>query len=114
MSSILRATEDERVVKQDPVTEEDEEDIVPEEDPLDQEDLLPEEDPITGEDIVIEGDPVNGDDPMTGALPFEERVRQRAHGLYLSRGTEPGSALEDWLRAEEEIRLEDRRQSAAS
>ena len=35
--------------------------------------------------------------------PLEERIRQRAHQLYLQRGDEPGSALADWLQAESEI-----------
>ena len=46
------------------------------------------------------------------AVPLEERVRQRAHRLYLKRGDKPGSPLDDWLRAEQEIQLEDHRQSA--
>jgi hypothetical protein len=34
----------------------------------------------------------------------EERVRRRAQEFYRLRGDRPGSALEDWLRAEEHIR----------
>jgi hypothetical protein len=38
----------------------------------------------------------------------EERIRQRAYELYLSRDGQGGAATDDWLRAEEEaIRLED-------
>jgi hypothetical protein len=33
----------------------------------------------------------------------EERIRQRAHEIYLQRGGKDGSAMEDWLRAEQEI-----------
>ena len=33
-----------------------------------------------------------------------EKIRRRAHELYLQRGSQPGSALDDWLRAEAEIR----------
>jgi hypothetical protein len=33
----------------------------------------------------------------------EERIRQRAHEIYLQRGGKDGSATEDWLRAEQEI-----------
>jgi hypothetical protein len=40
----------------------------------------------------------------TDSLSREERLRQRAQELYRLRGDRPGSALEDWLRAEEEIR----------
>ena len=35
--------------------------------------------------------------------PLEERIRQRAYQLYIDRGNESGSELDDWLQAEEEI-----------
>jgi hypothetical protein len=38
------------------------------------------------------------------SLKREERIRRRAHQLYRLRGETPGSALDDWLRAEAEIR----------
>ncbi len=34
----------------------------------------------------------------------EERIRRRAEALYRRRGNRPGSALDDWIRAEKEIR----------
>ncbi len=34
----------------------------------------------------------------------EEEIRQRAYELFEARGGEEGHELEDWLRAEEEIR----------
>ena len=37
------------------------------------------------------------------SLPREERIRRRAEELYRLRGSEPGSALDDWLLAEREI-----------
>ena len=37
------------------------------------------------------------------ALPLEERIRERAHEIYLQRGGEDGSELDDWLQAEQEI-----------
>jgi outer membrane protein TolC len=37
-------------------------------------------------------------------LPLEERIRRRAYELYIERGSESGSELDDWLQAEEEIR----------
>ena len=37
------------------------------------------------------------------SLSFEERIRRRAYELYLQRGNEPGTELDDWLRAEKEI-----------
>jgi Protein of unknown function (DUF2934) len=37
-------------------------------------------------------------------LSLEERIRRRAYELYVQRGGQPGSALDDWLQAEKEIR----------
>jgi hypothetical protein len=37
------------------------------------------------------------------ALPLVERIRNRAHEIYLERGGQDGSALDDWLQAEQEI-----------
>jgi len=37
-------------------------------------------------------------------LSPEERIRRRAYELYVQRGNESGSELDDWLQAEEEIR----------
>ena len=37
-------------------------------------------------------------------LPLEDRIRRRAYELYLERGSEQGSELNDWLQAEEEMR----------
>jgi len=34
----------------------------------------------------------------------DERIRRRAYELYEARGKQPGAALNDWLRAEQEIR----------
>jgi hypothetical protein len=34
----------------------------------------------------------------------EEEIRKRAYGLFEARGREEGRELEDWLRAEGEIR----------
>jgi hypothetical protein len=36
---------------------------------------------------------------------LEERIRRRAYELYVQRGNESGSELDDWLQAEEEIRV---------
>jgi len=36
-------------------------------------------------------------------LSLEERIRRRAYELYLQRGNQSGSELDDWLQAEEEI-----------
>jgi len=39
------------------------------------------------------------------SISREERIRRRAQELYQLRGDQPGSAVDDWLRAEEEIRV---------
>lgn len=54
-----------------------------------------------------------GDEPMStptpakesqaDVLPLEERIRHRAYELYIERGNQSGSELDDWLRAEREI-----------
>ena len=36
-------------------------------------------------------------------LPMEERIRRRAHGIWLERGGQDGSHMDDWLQAEQEI-----------
>jgi hypothetical protein len=37
------------------------------------------------------------------ALPLEERIRRRAYELYVERGNQSGSELDDWLQAEDEV-----------
>lgn len=44
--------------------------------------------------------------PTIEKLPLEERIRRRAYELYVQRGNESGSELDDWLQAEEEVLLE--------
>jgi len=41
--------------------------------------------------------------PSAKNVPLEERIRTRAHQLYIERGNQSGSELDDWLQAEEEI-----------
>jgi hypothetical protein len=36
-------------------------------------------------------------------MSLEERIRARARQLYVERGNESGSEMDDWLQAEEEI-----------
>jgi hypothetical protein len=36
-------------------------------------------------------------------LPLEERIRQRAHEIYLRRGGQDGTDMDDWLQAEQEL-----------
>lgn len=37
------------------------------------------------------------------SLPLEECIRRRAYELYVQRGNESGSELDDWLQAEDEM-----------
>ena len=37
--------------------------------------------------------------------PTEDEIRKRAYELYRERGSGPGSALDDWLQAEAELKL---------
>jgi len=37
------------------------------------------------------------------ATPLEELIRRRAYELYVERGNQSGSELDDWLQAEEEV-----------
>jgi hypothetical protein len=46
---------------------------------------------------------------ISGAVPVQHQIRQRAHQLFESRGREDGKAEQDWLSAEREI-LNKRRQ----
>ena len=48
--------------------------------------------------------PTRAKKPPIETLPLEERVRRRAYELYVERGNQSGSELDDWLQAEEEIR----------
>ena len=38
--------------------------------------------------------------------PTPEQIRQRAQQIFLARGGTPGKELEDWLRAEQELKQE--------
>lgn len=46
---------------------------------------------------------VHAEEHHAETLSLEDRIRRRAHELYLERGSQPGSALGDWLQAEKEI-----------
>ena len=41
--------------------------------------------------------------PLIETLALEGRIRRRAYELYVQRGSQSGSELDDWLQAEEEI-----------
>ena len=38
--------------------------------------------------------------------PTLEEIRQHAHEIFMARGGTPGNALEDWLRAEQQLKQE--------
>jgi len=40
---------------------------------------------------------------MRDTVPLQDKIRERVHQLYESRGRQPGQDQEDWLRAEREI-----------
>jgi hypothetical protein len=42
--------------------------------------------------------------PDNEMLSIEERIERRAYELYVQRGNQSGSELEDWLQAEAEVR----------
>jgi Protein of unknown function (DUF2934) len=42
-------------------------------------------------------------EPRHDKLSGKGRIRRRAHELYVQRGSQSGSELDDWLRAEAEI-----------
>jgi Protein of unknown function (DUF2934) len=53
-------------------------------------------------ELIAMATPTLAREPLDGTR--SEKIRRRAHELYLQRGSQPGSELDDWLRAEEEIR----------
>ena len=42
--------------------------------------------------------------PYPRTQPLEEAIRVRAYQIYIERGRGPGHDLDDWLRAEREIK----------
>jgi hypothetical protein len=48
-----------------------------------------------------------------GASPTYEQIAERAYDLYLARGETPGHEVDDWLRAEAELRTELGKEAAA-
>ena len=51
--------------------------------------------------------PARAKKPPIEMLALEEQIRRRAYELYILRGNESGSELDDWLQAEEEVRSAD-------
>jgi hypothetical protein len=46
----------------------------------------------------------NGGNGSNGSEPTIDQIRRRAYEIYLERGGAPGNPLEDWSRAERELR----------
>jgi hypothetical protein len=42
--------------------------------------------------------------PQQRTQPIEDAIRARAYQIYIERGRVPGHDLDDWLRAEREIK----------
>ena len=49
------------------------------------------------------GTAMNLEDQESTGLTLEERIRARAHEIYLQRDGQDGSELDDWLQAEAEL-----------
>jgi hypothetical protein len=45
------------------------------------------------------------DSPIESDGPIEDQIRLRAYALYLERGGQPGSEIDDWLQAEAELKV---------
>jgi hypothetical protein len=48
--------------------------------------------------------PLSKTQPDQSPEMIEEQIRQRAYGLYEQRGREDGYELDDWLKAESEVK----------
>jgi hypothetical protein len=44
---------------------------------------------------------------LSSELSLEERVQMRAYELYVLRGNESGSEMDDWIQAEDEIQADE-------
>ena len=47
--------------------------------------------------------------PIVKTFSREDSIRLRAEEIYRQRGNRPGSALEDWLQAERDVRAAEER-----
>lgn len=57
--------------------------------------------------------PVTDAQPTSG-LPTHDQVAQRAYEFFLARGATPGHDVEDWLRAEDELRTAGQRDATGA
>jgi hypothetical protein len=44
--------------------------------------------------------------PISDVPPTEEEVRRRAYEIFIGRGGQDGQELDDWVRAEQELKQE--------
>jgi hypothetical protein len=58
---------------------------------------------VMTEVISVETKPHVKRSDVSNVLPLEERIRLRARELYVGRGNQSGSEMDDWLQAEEEL-----------
>ena len=69
---------------------------------------------MAGRAIARPKEPEKGKDPIpveeSAPLSLQERIRERAHQIYLQRGPEHGTEVDDWLQAERQIREEQDRE----
>ena len=54
-------------------------------------------------------EPARAKERPVETFSLEERIRRRAYELNIQRGSQSGSELDDWLRADEEIRSAEER-----
>jgi Protein of unknown function (DUF2934) len=62
----------------------------------------------TGSYVAAKGGEGQSDASNPALVPAEDEIRQRAYAIHLDRGGQHGYDLDDWLRAEQELRQEKR------
>ena len=59
--------------------------------------------PQRNESTAIEATHAETGEALAGNSPRHEEIRRRAYEIYLERGEQQGSELDDWLQAEREL-----------
>jgi len=62
-----------------------------------------------GKPAAAEAADQQGSIAIAASEPSDEDIRRRAYQMYLDRGADHGSDLEDWVRAEQELRRRQQR-----
>jgi hypothetical protein len=60
----------------------------------------------SGNPAAPNGDEGRPDSANPAAMSLDDEIRQRAYAIHLERGGEHGYDLDDWLRAEQELKQE--------